>query len=278
MPRDINGFSAFASVPARRKPTLLTGQGSIFRGTLDENGLVHECSWKVGIEDLPAFLNYAWGWTTTTTTTNGTTTTTSTRGPRLGSPYFPGTVATGVSFEGVGADGPINPARPFSHARVAVRFGWLPFGTDGSQPYVDVRWRGKSTLATIPNARTQFSNGEMLDFDSGVWLGSVSVEVTLHQLVNWQTSLAILMGLMGKVSSDAVTLDGFACSAGTLMMPTFDAAKSVASMGSPQQTLTIPLEYRSLPWNQAIRSDGVADTVSPAPYVTGAFTPLLSIS
>lgn len=270
MPRSIEGFAYKPGF----KPQPLTGPG-LFRGQLGENGLEHEFTWMVGLDDLPAFLNYAWGWSTSTS--NGTTTTT--RGPRLGSPYFPGLVATGIAFEGVGANETVTKLRPYTHAKVTVGFGWLPFGTDGSQPYIDVRWRGKSTLTTVPNTNRKFANAaEYLEFDSGLWIGSVSVEVTLHQLVNWSGSLATVMGLMGKVNNAALTLDGFACPAGTILFPTFDAAKSTASMGSPQQSLTVPLEFRSLAWNKAIRSDGTPDDVQPPPYTTADFSPLLSVS
>ena len=282
MPRNWTDFTSTVGV----RPRLLNNPeaGGEFAGTLDENGaLTHSTTWLVDVRDLLPFLNFVWGWSTLTSTANGQTQTTTTRGPRLASPFLPGLVATSATFGGKPASVRISDATPWGWAVVTVNFGWLPFGTDGSQPYLSVRWRGSSNLITVPNTNSKFAgNNEIIDFDSGLMIGSVGVEVTLHQLINWGPSLATVMGLMGQVNSAAVTLDGFQFAAGQLLLPTFDADKSIATAGSPQQTLTVPLMYRGIPWNSGVRSDGTVDAIVMAngkpPYGSADFSALGNLS
>jgi hypothetical protein len=73
-----------------------------------------------------------------------------------------------------------------------------------------------------------------------------------------------------------VVIQGFTYPAGHLMLPSVEAEEQRNSGGQPQTQATVSLVYRSIPWNSAIRSDAVPDSVLPAPYPITPFAPAFS--
>lgn len=241
-------------------------------------------------EDRLTFLIWAWGWTASGSSqaaagdgsggsaaisTSSGASTTFTRAPRLSSPYTPGLVAIAYRVQGVGKEAPISNDRPYSTAFVTLTFGSLPFATEGTGAYLEIGYKGSSNLRTRPNVSSKFaSNNEVIDFDSGVWVGQTAIQLSFKQVANWPALKSAFEGVKGKINADAVTIDGTNYPAGYLLIPTYEMSQSVAIMGSPQYEAGMAILASSIPWNSAVRSDGTVDAVVPPPYQTTNFAGL----
>ena len=171
----------------------------------------------------------------------------------------------------------INNANPYTKALVTVEFGSFPYqlGT-GSTPWLEIDCEGSADFITLPGVAFQFSNGEKVEQDVGRIVGQKAFRVTRYQIPDFDQWLAVSDPAMGCVNSDTVTISKTSYAPGYLLFPTQSIRSETNVLGSPMTQASITLVHRSVPWNQAMRSDGTFDTLSPAPYPTGPLSPLLN--
>lgn len=196
----------------------------------------------------------------------------------IGHPWVKGLYATSIDYEAVGADDQVSLRRPWPRMILTIEFGPLGFDPDASdQPYVRMRPKGTSSFMTLPGSAFTFAgNGERLDQDVGRLVGQVAYEIERIQVPSLDQWIAVAEPLLGRVNSDTVRIRGRTFSAGYLLFPTFDAEFQLFVLGAENFSVSFPLIYRTVPWNQAMRSDGTYDTLSPTPYPTAALSPLLA--
>lgn len=239
-----------------------------YNGGFDASGRADVLTFRVPFEDAEAFYAACVG-TDTTVVVGGVSVT---RKIPLQCAWGSKLYARRVSYRGVGSDAAVSEARPYSHVDISVEFGPLGYDPTGAAPYLSIRYRGTSEQITVPGGGTYaFANGEKIDHDVGVWCGSVALEITRYQVPDLTAWLTLCASRKGKVNGDTVTLDGFTYPPKSLLYPTFDAAKTASTSGELQASATIVLLQRDILWTSGVRSDGVVDAITPAPYVTTTF-------
>lgn len=230
----------------------------------------HRVNFAVPWEGLDAFLLFALGGIQSV---GGV----ATRVVPAQSPYpsiFPNTYCLRATGKGDGSDSSVTDTRPYSDCVLTLEFGTLTWEPEGDQPYIEINYAGSADYDTIPDAKLQFEgNEEEIDHDAGILVGQVAIQVSLHMVPDPDATIANLNALKGKVSSEDMVIDGFTYPAGTIHFPTYDLTKTKTTQGLPTAEAVVHLIQRDLPWNKAIRSDGVVDTVVVAgtsinPYVT----------
>lgn len=186
--------------------------------------------------------------------------------------------AIAVDGEAVGADREVTVDRPWPTVILTITFGYLGFDPQaGEQPYIQVRRRASSSFVTLPGSAFTFvGNGERLDQDVGRLVGQLAYEITKFQVPDIDQFMDVAEPLMGCVNSDSVRLGKRTIAAGHLLFPTMDSDTGITVGGVRSDQLTFPLVYRTVKWNQAMRSDGTIDTLSPTPYPTAALSALLT--
>jgi hypothetical protein len=189
----------------------------------------------------------------------------------LQNPYFTRIYAIGIDYETMGNDTHISLTRPWSYMKCVVKFGTLPWDPNGSTPYFTVRYRGTTSVATVPGAKLHFSTGEYIDHDYGILLGQYAIEIMLYQVPDIQQFLDTYGPLMGQTNNDNVTILGYEYDPGYLLLNTVDAEMQVNSLGGPQNQATVSLIVRSIPWNSDIDSNGTVQEVLPHPYQDTAY-------
>lgn len=193
-------------------------------------------------------------------------------------PWNPNLYVTRIGLRAAGSDSSVTIDRPWSSVILTVEFSTLPYDPkDTNNPFMAVNIRGASSLITQPNVQYSFvGNGEKIDADLGFPVSELTFEIRKFSLPNIDAFLTVAMPLLNKVNSDTVTISTTTFAAGYMMFPTFDLSVEQNALGTPQYAVTIPLQYRSLKWNQGIRSDGTVDTITPAPFSTAALSGLLA--
>ena len=154
---------------------------------------------------------------------------------------------------------------PYASQVVTITFGTLPFIPDATgQPYIGVRTRGGFEVRTIPGLGLAFSSGEKIDQDFGRLVGTKTIEVVRYQIPDLDAWIAVADPLMGYVNSAGLAIRSTTYAAGTVLFVSYDSDEQKTSLGIVQQQITLQFLYNSIPWNSAIRSDGVIDTYTPA--------------
>lgn len=265
-------MSTTADLPATAK-LLNNPQGNgVYQGDIDEKGRRHVLSWKVPWEDHNDFLETAGG-TPVVFTSGGSSVTVMVP---LKFPYADNMYAKRITYRGEGSDKLVDDARLYPWVIVTVEFGTFDYAVESATPFLTIRYRASASFATIPNVPFRFGTGEKLGQDVGVLVGEYAIEVTRHRVADLGSLIAILKPLVGMVSSTSITIDGVTYAAGTLHFPTFEGTEQTFVLGNSQQELSYAVLYRSIPWNSALRSDGVVDVLIPAPYPTADMTSLFS--
>ena len=237
--------------------------------SITNDGRTEQLVFLVAFENRGAFIDFVAGYSTSA---GGVVT----RNQPLQDPFTTYLYAVQIDGEGIGADNLVGLNRPWSHIKFTITFGTLVWDPNGATPYYSVRYRASTSTITVPGAKLAFSNGEYIDHDYGVLVGQFAIEITKYQVPAIGDFVNTYAPLSGQVNSDTVTIQGYNYSPGHLMLPTVDAESQVNSLGAPQNQATVALIYRSIPWNSGIRSDGMVDSITPAPYQVTAFSPAFS--
>lgn len=107
-------------------------------------------------------------------------------------------------------------------------------------------------------------------------VGELAIEVTKYFVPNLDREFAILLPLAGCVNSVPLVIGKTSFDTGTVLFPTLDTESQQTILGQSQQQLSFPLMFRQIPWNSAVRSDGVVDVLSPQPYPTADLNVIFS--
>ena len=172
----------------------------------------------------------------------------------------------------------INLVNPFTWAVVTVEFATFPYQPgDGSTPWLKVDVKGSTEFLTLPGVAFSFAGtGEKVEQDVGRIIGLQTYQITRYQIPSIDQWLAVANSCLGCTNSDTVTLGKTTVAPGYLLFPTQDVTAQTNALGNPMCEGSLSLVYRTVQWNQAMRSDGVFDTLTPAPYPTAALSALLN--
>lgn len=190
----------------------------------------------------------------------------------LQSPFVASMYARSFTHRGIGVDTNISASRLYSNALVDVTFETPRFALEGSNAYTSLRFVAATEKVTVPNTYYTIS-GEtgadaIVEQNIGLDVGTLGVEISRHWVADATETMATLLPLFGTVNSLDVSFGSLVFPAGTLFLPRGTTDLQVPLGGEIGTTIAITLQYRSLPWNQVIRSGGVAGTLDPAPYAT----------
>jgi hypothetical protein len=256
--------ATLADLPASYK-LLAPAGGNAFEGDWDAEGRRHAGRILLPWEDAEAGMQAIAG---VPTVLSGALV----RRVPLESPYVPGMYATSLRHRGVGVDGAITPSRPYSHVMVDVVFETPRWPLEGSSAYTSFRFTGNVQRITLPNTYYTFAGQAgalaVVEQNVGRDVGAVGVEIGRHWVADPTISMAVLLPLLGKVSTQPVTIGALTFAAGTLLFPTTMSDIRIPAQGEINATLALTLSWRELPWNMAIRPDGAANLLSPLPFAT----------
>jgi hypothetical protein len=171
---------------------------------------------------------------------------------------------------------PISNANPFTKAMVTVEFGSFPYPLgDGSSPFMQISAKGSTEFMTLPGVAFSFAGtGEKIEQDVGRIVGVQAFSITRFQLPDFDQWLGVSLPLLGSVNADTVTISKSTFAPGCLLFPTQDLSSQTNVLGSPQVQASFDVVFRTVNWNAGMRSDGVYDTLVPAPYPTNPLAPL----
>lgn len=258
--------------------TLLNNPDSTggFGGSVDTGGSTRSLNFLVKFDKLEAFLKEIAG---LPVLFGSGTTGTIERALPLQYPWNPYLYAARMSLRGAGSDSEVSSDRPWTYAIVTVEFTTLDFDPKNSdQPYLSVRVHGSSSFITLPGVAFSFAgNGEKIEQDVGKLCGEKTIEVTKYAIPDLDQFQAVCDPILGKVNSATVTIGKTAYAAGYLLFSTYSADSEQNVLGTPKYRASLMYSYRAIKWNQAMRSDGTYDDLSPAPYTTGDISTPLSI-
>jgi hypothetical protein len=252
-------MSTLADLPPSAK--ILVGRNGQFRFAMNGDAVNQRLAFKVTWEDSPAFLQAVIG---TTATVNGLV-----RRIPLQNPYLSQLYAIGISdCQGQGSDENISDTRPYPWLIYTVDFAILPYGVSGDSAFLTLTHDDAGRTVTVPGQNYTFADdGSKIDQNVGLPIGGTAVQFTLHQLPSLPGFLSVVLPLVGKVNSTAVTVAGVTYPAGTLYFETFGTGSQRSAFGVETHEGSISLVYSALPWNQAIKpTTGLPANVSPAPF------------
>lgn len=205
-------------------------------------------------------------------------------------PWLAGMWATSATWSGHGASdapapdpgsGPVDwtLAAPFTHVVFEVRFETPVFPFDGDEAFTSVRVVGSADKVTVPGNFWKYvdTDGDPLDMNLGVDVGKIAIETTRHWVPSPSAAFGVMVPLMSRVNSHAVVLGGYTFDPGFLYFPSFQISSVLGGGNTIQTSVTYPLVYRSLSWQQVIGTSGTAVDVFPAPYLAGDLNALLGI-
>ena len=193
-------------------------------------------------------------------------------------PWNPNLWCQRIGIKAAGLDGGVSLTRPYTSVILTCEFTTLPYDPkDTNTPFTSIQVKGSGSYITWPNAQYSFSSGEKIDADVGVPISELTFEIAKFNIPDFDNFLATVLPLTNKVNSDTVTISKTTFAAGYLLFPTFDLTIQQSALGTPQYSAVIPLQWRSVKWNQGLRSDGTYDTITPAPFGTAALAGLVTL-
>lgn len=267
-------MSTLAQLPASAEILGNPSGNGGYTGGWDPSGREEMIPFKVAWEDRFAFENVVNG-LDETVTVGGVSIT---RRVPLQSPYNPSQYAVGGGrFKSTGKVG-TTPAKPYNTLIYQINFGYLPFSVSGDTAFASLRAQGGVRSLTMPNRRYAFSNGEVIDHGVAITHPGTSYQFTKYNLpdiVAFDNAMRALMAA-GPVNSAPITLAGRAFGAGEILVETYSTDETKSLFGMTENSATVVVNWSALPWNKLVRSDGVLEVPSPAPYTTSALSALTS--
>ena len=195
-------------------------------------------------------------------------------------PYNPRLYAIGASWRGSNANADptkriCSRTRPYASRIYTVTFGTLPFIPEVSdQPFQSYEASGGFEVRTIPGMNLTFSNTEKIDQDMGRIVGTEQIRITLFQIPDIDAFKAVADPLKGTINASALLIRKTLHAAGTVLFVSYDSREVKLVSGQINHEVTLNFLECNVPWNSAIRSDGVVDTYTPATYPTADLSPL----
>lgn len=145
----------------------------------------------------------------------------------------------------------------WSYAKVKVTFGYVPYATDGSQPFMTLNRRGTSEQYTLAGKQLTFSDGTPIQADASVTVPTITYVIKIFQCAAIDDSQ--VQTLLGCVNSDSVSaISDNPIAAGYLRFDSFDVDSTVTA-GQTTYSKTLYLSYRAVKWNQFLKPDGTWD-------------------
>jgi hypothetical protein len=236
-----------------------------YEGSGDLQSQTETLNFRVALADKNAFITWALGYSAVVSGAI-------VRTQPLQCPFAANLYCTRYRFRAIGADNRVSLARPWPDTIISLEFNSIAWNPNGPSPYVSVRYRASTSTATIPGAKLHFSNGEYIDHDYGILIGQFAIEITRHQVPDMGAFLSTYLPLSGQVNSDTITIRNYSYGPGYLLMPSLDGSESMDTQLNLTTDATISVIYRSIGWNNDVRSDGAVDSVVPPPYLTTAFS------
>jgi hypothetical protein len=238
------------------------------------NGKSGTITFLVTLNDVPNFVNTLAGTPVTIDQPGGGTIE---RVVPLQHPDYPDMLAVAFRSEAFGTPGGSGASyvsEMYSHARVTVEFTSVPFDLAGDQPFLTIQTQMGSSHEIIPGSAFRFADMTRLSGDAAVSVDEVVFSVTTY--LSQQAVGPEIRNLVGKVNSSTF-LD---CPPGTVRFGgvTTEFDQKVSFQKSYIKTFNF--RYRSRPWNQVLRHDGVWEApqntaTGETKYATGSLQPLL---
>lgn len=166
--------------------------------------------------------------------------------------------------------------QPFASRIYTVTFGTLPFIPEASdQPFQSLECQSGFEVRTIPGMGLTFSNTEKIDQDMGRIVGNEQIRITLFQLPSLDAFIGVSRALKGCINNAALQIRKTLYPAYTLLFLGYDSREVKLATGGLNYEVSLNFLECNVPFNSAIRSDGVVDTYTPATYPTADLSPLL---
>ncbi len=238
------------------------------------NGKSGTITFLVALNDVPNFVSTLAGKLVTIDQGGGRTLK---RVVPLQHPDYPDMLAVAFRSEAFGTPGGSGASfvsGMYSHARVAVEFASVPFGLNGDHPFYTVQTQMGSSHEAIPGSAFRFADQTKLSGDAAVSVDEVVFSVTTY--LSQEPVGQAIRDLVGKVN-DVPFLD---CPPGTIRFSGVTTEFDQKVSFQKAYIKTFNFRFRSRPWNEVIRHDGVWEapknsTTGETKYLTGGFEPLL---
>ncbi len=238
------------------------------------NGKSGTITFLVALNDVPNFVDTLAGTPVTIDQPGGGTIE---RVVPLQHPDYPDMLAVAFRSEAFGTPGGSGASyvsEMYSHARVTVEFTSVPFDLAGDQPFLTIQTQMGSSHEVIPGSAFRFADMTRLSGDAAVSVDEVVFSVTTY--LSQEPVGQEIRNLVGKVNSSTF-LD---CPPGTVRFSgvTTEFDQKVSFQKSYIKTFNF--RYRSRPWNEVLRHDGVWEApqntaTGETKYAMGSLQPLL---
>lgn len=140
----------------------------------------------------------------------------------------------------------------FSRARFNLTFRAWPFPTIGDQPYMSIEQGQSVSYVTMPGTSLVFPSDEtVIGADAGIFIVENTYVITLYQCPDMNDTASDM--LAGTANANPV----FGKAPGHLRFNGVQASYQVNVGGMYSYTRRYELAFRSVPWNEFLRPDGV---------------------
>ena len=235
----------------------------------DETGWRGNMTFKVPYDEMADFCQFAGGKPYTISISGIPTT----RYIPLSHPQFSGLICKRVQARATGQwDGTHN----WDWCRVTCEFQSVPYGMDGSTPFLTIETTGSSESITIPQTAYYFpSDNKRIRQDVAIAVPVVTYAITTYLVPTLDD--ALYKTLVGKVN-DASFL-GFA--AGMMRFDTWRSALQMSATLASTYTTTLYFSFRPVEWNKFLRPDGTWEAAKKSvdntyAYSSGDFSQLIA--
>lgn len=144
---------------------------------------------------------------------------------------------------------------PFSVGLVTIRYGTLPYTTDGDQAYRSVTCDLGGSMVSVPGSVYAFADGTQCETGSGKFLPEQCYTITQYRQPS--VPLAKMTALSGRTNDAPFPVMGDVADAETLLYMGGSWSIQQSLIGSPLYTIEHKVNWRSVSWNWAMHPDGV---------------------
>jgi hypothetical protein len=151
------------------------------------------------------------------------------------------------------------PLRNWSHAKVKAEFASVPYPTDGSTPFMNIRSRATPEATTAAGRRLSFPDGTPISADAAAIYPVEQHSITVYNAPNSPAADAALTARFSGTVNNALFLSIYP--AYTVRFDGMDRDVSRSATGMTTVTKTLHLSYRAIDWRKALKPDFTWDFV-----------------
>ncbi len=149
---------------------------------------------------------------------------------------------------------------------MTVEFATFPYQQgDGSTPWLKVDVKGSTEFLTLPGVAFAFASGEKIEQDVGRIIGLQTYQITRYRIPSIDQWLAVAIPASAASTRTPSSSARRPCSRGICSSPPRTSRARPTALGGPMCEGSINLVYRSVKWNQGMRSDGNFDDITRRP-------------